>query len=468
MSFQQGLSGLNASSRSLEVIGNNIANANTIGAKSSRAEFSTIYSNSLGGSGDTDVGIGVNLAAVTQNFSQGGIETTGNPLDIAINGEGFFQMQKDNNPVAYTRNGEFHTDKDGYIVNASGYKLIGVPAGGGVPKELQVATSGIDPVATKKTAMEINFDSRGGTTGSPIDPTAPDYSTVTMSTTDAKTYNNATSTTVYDVKGQPVTVSYYFQKVSTDTWNVYATANGKSLFDPAELTTSLRPLATINFPATGSNPIKGDATAVPPAAGTVTSYAWDLVSAGAPATATTVDTGLITLPQVPGVTLATGGTSEPIPLGTVDPATNPAITLDLSASTQFGSGFVVTQMTTDGNARGELLGVTVQSDGTITSKYSNGQTQSSGQIQLASFRNKQGLQPIGANMWASTPSSGTASVNDPGNGLAGALKSGALEQSNIDLTAELVNMMTAQRAYQANAQTIKTEDQVMSTLVNMR
>ncbi len=462
MSFQQGLSGLNASSRNLEVIGHNIANANTIGAKSSRAEFADMYATSFTGGASNTPGIGVNPGYVAQQFTQGSLTTTGVATDMAINGNGFFQVTDGANPPQYTRNGQFKVDKDGYIVNNQGLKLMGYSAntkgeiipGSAVP--IQLPSAGVDPAATTSTTLEANLDSRAAAT------TAAAPAAATMDIQDPKTFNNATSTTVYDVKGQPVTLTYYFQKTSTDTWNVYATANGLSVNDDPTLApaftqpvTALTPIATINFPVNGS---------FPTGTGSVTPYTFAppaTVTAGTP---NAVD-GVFTMPKIPSVPLTTGGFSEAIPDGLVATAN---LTLNLGSMTQNGSSFGVTKADVDGNAPGKLTGITIEPDGIVTSRYSNGKTKPAGQIELATFRNPNGLQPMGGNAWAMTNASGDPVKNVPGEGNLGALQSGALEESNVDLTAELVNMMTAQRVYQANAQTIKTQDQIMSTLVNLR
>jgi flagellar hook protein FlgE len=262
--------------------------------------------------------------------------------------------------------------------------------------------------------MELNLDARAQVTlpaaGAPIDFTDP------------KTYNNATSVTVYDAKGQDVALTYYFQKAATDTWNVYVTANGTPL-----ATTALGPAAstTITFPANGAAP--------------------------------TAPIGTVAL-DIPSVTNAVGAVTVPIP----------AVALNVSGATQFGAQFGVTDLSQDGYAAGQLIGVRFEDDGIITARYSNGQTKPAGQVEIANFRNPQGLQSLGGNAWARTFGSGDAIVGVPGDGNLGALQSGALEESNVDLTAELVNMITAQRVYQANAQTIKTQDQVLQTIVNLR
>ena len=404
MSFQTGLAGLNASSRTLDIIGDNIANANTTGMKSGRVEFGNLVANSLGvGGGGTQGGIGVAVAAVAQQFTQGNITTTGNSLDVAVNGSGFFLLTQTDGSTAYTRDGSFKLDKDGYIktntgANVKGYKtdITGTPISI-TPENLKLPTSA--PIAanvTKNIVAEFNLDARAAVAAS-VTPATP-----------RTTYG--TSMTVYDSQGSTVPVSLYFERAAattTDNWNVYDMATGgASLF-------------TLSFNADG--------------------------------------------------TLASPLTSPTLTIATPS-AVTPSIsaTLDISKVTQYGAAFAVSNLTQDGYAPGELTGLSINESGVITARYSNGQTQFNGQLALADFRNVQGLQPLGGNAWAATFASGESLEGSPGSGRFGAVRAGALEESNVDLTAELVNMMTAQRAYQANAQTIKTQDQVMSTLVNLR
>ncbi len=421
MSFQQGLSGLNSSSKNLEIIGNNVANANTFGAKTSRAEFADMYATAMAGGGGNNIGIGVRVAAVTQQFTQGNLTTTANSLDLAINGAGFFEVLSSDGQTQYSRNGQFQVNKDGFIQNNGGLKLLGYPADNqgviqpGLAVPLQIPTAGIDPNATTEISMEMNLDSRSATT---LPATAP-----AIDFTDAKTYNNATSVTVYDDKGQDVALTYYFQKSATDTWNVYVTANGTPVNvdaagDPAALT-------TITFPSNGGSPTSPTAP----------------VTLNVPATVNAVG----------AATLAISG-----------------IQFDLSGAKQQSASFGVTDLAQDGYAPGQLAGLSIEKTGIVMATYSNGQSKPAGQIELATFRNVQGLKPLGGNLWARTFESGDPVLGTPGQGNLGALQAGALEESNVDLTAELVNMMTAQRIYQANSQTIKTQDQVMQTLVNMR
>lgn len=412
MALQQGLSGLNATSKNLEIIGNNIANANTFGYKTSRAEFSDMYAAALNGAGGNTVGIGVNLAAVAQQFTQGNISVTANSMDLAINGPGFFQVTDGLNPTLYSRNGQFKVDREGFVVNNQGLKLMGFPATGsgviqpGQAVPLQLPTAGIDPAATSRIALEVNLDSRA----------APVAAPGTIDVNDPTTYNNATSVTIYDSKGQDIAMTYYFQKSGNDTWNVFVFANGTAVGTPIELTFD-----------TASGRLTAPAAPVP-------------------------------LP-VPVTTNAAGAQTV---------AFAPPPTLDLRQATQFGAPFGVTDLTQDGYAPGQLSGITIEANGIVMARYSNGQTKPAGQIELATFRNPQGLQPQGGGVWARSFASGDPIVGVPGEGNMGVLQAGALEESNVDITAELVNMITAQRMYQANAQTIKTTDQAMQSLLNLR
>lgn len=394
MSFQQALSGLSAASRNLEVIGNNIANANTIGAKSSRAEFAEVYAASMGATGSAVRPMGVRVATIAQDFSQGNITTTGNDLDLAINGSGFFQVRMTDGTLAYTRNGEFKLDRDGYIVSNSGAQVMGFETDiDGVitnttPGAIQLPAGGtIAPRATTAITAVVNLDART--------PVATATTPLTQTSTTLVTY---------DPQGIEVPVSLYFKKTAANQWEVHASVNS----DPPAV------VGTLDFDANG------------------------VLTTAAPLS--------ITLPA---------------PLtGTYD--------VDFAGSVQLGTAFAVNELQQDGWAPGELNGIKIGSDGVIMARYSNGQQQALATVMLASFRNPQGLTPMGDNMWIESLASGGAVRGAPGESGLGSLASGALEESNVDLTGELVAMMTAQRSYQANAQTVKTIDQVMSTLLNMR
>ncbi|HNT37776.1 MAG TPA: flagellar hook protein FlgE [Rubrivivax sp.] len=448
MSFQQGLSGLNATSKSLEVIGNNIANSGTYGAKASRAEFADVYAASLNGSMATSPGIGTYLSSIAQQFSQGSITATDNPLDLAINGRGFFQVSDGASPTKYTRNGQFKLDRDGYITTNSGLKLLGYEADlgtgqirPGLAVPIKLPTGGIAPQATSKIDMQLNLDATKAV--------IPAIGTIDF--VDAGTYNNATSVTAYDDKGAPVALTYYFRHTSgpsetspsdPDIWEVYVTANGRTVFPAMAADNSApQPMVTLEFDPSG-----GKLAAFTPNAA-ITDSDFDAA------------TGANRLGFAIQVTAPDGNGIVPQPIAIA------SLAFDV---TQFASPFGVTDMKQNGFAAGQLVSIGIEDNGIVTARYSNGQTKSAGQIEIANFRNLQGLQPLGDNLWAYTHASGDPITGVPGEGNLGVLQAAALEESNIDLTGELVNMITAQRAYQANAQTIKTQDQVLQTLVNLR
>jgi flagellar hook protein FlgE len=336
MSFQQGLSGLNASAKNLEVIANNIANAATFGAKSARAEFADVYANAMNGAGSNTIGIGVNLATVAQQFTQGNITTTDNPMDIAINGSGFFQVSDGVNPTMYTRNGQFKLDREGFIVNNQRQMLMGYVAdaqGNVVPgqaRPIQLPTAGIAPRATDAIDMEMNLDARAAVTL----PAAGDR----IDFDDPATYNNATSVTVYDALGQDVALTYYFQKAASDEWNVYVTANGTPI--SADGSGVPLPSTTLQFPSTGGVPLS-------------------------PAGPVAID--------IPATTRPGGGDTRAIA----------GVQLDLTSATQYGATFGVTNLTQTGYAPGQLSGITIEANGIIMARYSNGQSQPAGQRELA-------------------------------------------------------------------------------------
>jgi len=428
MSFQTGLSGLNASSRNLDVIGNNIANANTTGMKASRAEFGNLVASSLGAGSNSGAGIGVAVTTVSQQFSQGNINTTGNNLDVAINGGGFFEITLPDGSSAYTRDGAFKLDKDGYIKTNTGANLMGFPIDPVLGKqpfgELKLPSDAvIKAQQTTSVAVELNLDARAlNATQSTAASKLPDP---------RSTYG--TSLNVYDSQGVASPVNLYFEKTdaATNSWDIYPGIDGI----PAGSTYGS--LGAVKFDSSGN-----------------------IDSA-------TLTNGKFTLP-LPTGTIPSANPNTPVIFpATVAYLADP-ITLDLTNVTQFGSNFAVSSLTQDGYGTGELTSLNIGETGVITARYSNGQTQSAGQITLADFPNVQGLSPLGGNAWSAPYETGTRIQGSPGTGKFGALRSGALEESNVDLTAELVNMMTAQRSYQANAQTIKTQDQIMSTLVNLR
>ena len=405
MSYQQALSGLGAASSDLDVIGNNIANANTVGFKQGAAQFADMYASSMATAVSNQIGIGTRLAEVQQQFSQGTITTTNQALDVAINGNGFYQLSN-NGSIVYSRNGVFHLDNNGNIVNSSGLQLMGYAAdSGGVVNSastvpLTVPTANIAPTATKTITAAFNLNSQDDVkAAADFDPT------------NGNTYNASTSVDAYDSLGGTQKVSVYFTKSSTNTWEAFA-----GYGDPVTQKTDLGP---VTFDASGNM--------------------------------TSGKTFTFTIPNG----------ADPTPGATQ------TLTLDLSGTTQYGAKSGLTNLHQDGNSTGELTGFTVGTDGMLTGNYSNGETKALGQIAIANFNNQNGLQNLGGNVYAQTAASGAAQVSVPGSTNHGTLQGGAVENSNVDLTAELVNLITAQRNYQANAQTIKTQQTVDQTLINL-
>jgi len=403
MSFQHGLSGLSAAARNLDVIGNNVANANTIGAKASRAEFADMYANSLTGLSAASTGIGVAVSSIAQQFTQGDIVSTQNPLDMAINGRGFFRVAM-GGAVQFSRNGQFRMDKDGFIVTAQGARLTGYPVddtgrtSDGTPSELRISTADIPPLPTAAARAQLNLDAREQVLTAAFDSSNPD------------TYHSAMSMSVFDSLGRDHQVTLYFRKTAGNAWEVRASANGTD--------------------------VPGIATAL-----------------------TFTTGGAVATPAEPF--------NLTIPVG-ADAGNNLTFQMDLTAATQYGASFATTEISQNGYGTGRLSGFTADDSGMLIGRYSNGQTRPQGQIVLANFINPQGLVPLGNNSWVEGAAAGQATLGAPGSGILGSLEAGALENSNVDLTSELVNMITAQRFYQANAQTIRTHDQILQTIVNLR
>lgn len=412
MGFQQGLSGLNSASSQLSTIGNNVANASTVGFKSSRTEFKDLFSTSFYGVASTSSGIGSQVGAVSQSMTAGNITPTGRSLDLAINNNGFFVVRQNTSSgvgsLAYTRNGQFQVDSSGYVVNGAD-RLQGWMANNGVISQgpvgdIQLQTNIIAPAQTTKVTMGVNLDSRLST------PTV-----TTFSPTNSASYNWSNAAQVYDSLGNQHNVTLYYIKGTPTTsgtpWTVQAYVDGNPATAPNTY--------TMNYDTSGN--------------------------------LTNTTPFSITFSPTP-----VNGSSAPV-----------TFTLDYKGSTQVAQTSGTPTQTVDGYAPGTLSSINIDSTGKILASFSNGQNKTIGQIALATFTNQQGLQNMGGNRWAETLSSGVAAFNAPGSGNAGTLQSQALEDSNVDLTAELVNMITAQRFYQANAQTIKTEDTLMQTIINL-
>jgi flagellar hook protein FlgE len=509
MGYQQGLSGLSAASSDLDVIGNNIANADTVGFKSGTAVFADMYANSVATAVNNQIGIGTQLAAVQQQFSQGTINTTGTALDVAINGNGFYQMSN-NGTLTYSRNGVFQLNSTGQIVNSQGLQLMGYAANSsGIINSAQtvpltVPTTNIAPTATTAITAQLNLNAQdalmlgtpnvnmtnagaltsGGATittasagtnndtyvinfSSPTQYTVNDQTAgtttavqtytagtaitlgngqsvtlsgtaaagnsvtvtpnpTTFSASNSATYNYSTSVQAYDSLGGSQTVNMYFAKTASGTWNVYAGVAGGTISQIAQATFS-------------SN-------------GTLSNIQQATVGAG----------GVVTLSAA-----ATPGTVNLTIPNTDGSGTPQTMTLNLTGTTQYGSTDGTNNLSQNGFAAGQLTNFSVGTNGVLTGNYSNGQTAALGQIVLANFNNPNGLVDLGNNEYQQTAQSGVAQISVPGSTNHGTLQGGAVEDSNVNLTNELVNLITAQRNYQANAQTIKTQQTVDQTLINL-
>ena len=417
MSFNTSITGLNAAQKDLDVTSNNIANANSTGFKQSRAQFGDIYAVSAYGNSKTATGQGVLTEAVQQQFTQGSLQFTNNSLDLAISGQGFFAFQPtiDSQQSVYSRAGALGVNKDGFIVNASGQYLKALPvtANGSLkstslasasPIQLPVAAGA--PVATTTVTQSFNL---------PASATAPTVAfDPTQATPDPASYTQANSQQVYDSLGNTHTLtSYYVKTANPNEWNVYYQVDTQ--------TPSQGP-STLTFDANGQLPTT-------PAPFTVT------------ATAASLGTGAAPL----SVSVQT-----------------------LGDATQYNAPFNMAAQSQNGNTTGQLTGISVGSNGLIQASYTNGQNVALGMVALVSFSDPQALKQVGNNSWAQTVDSGNPIVGQPGTGSLGAIQGGALEQSNVDLTQQLVNLITAQRNFQANAQAIQTDKTATDAVMNIR
>ncbi|MCQ3001451.1 flagellar hook protein FlgE [Pseudomonas sp. ICMP 561] len=445
MSFNTGLSGLYAANKSLDVAGNNIANVATNGFKSSRVEFADQYAQSIRGtSGNTNVGSGVRTAAVSQQFTQGTLTTgTANSLDLAINGNGFF-MISNNGEKLYTRAGAFHTDKDGYVVNSSGMNLQGynVDANGnvvtGVSQNLRVDSSNLAPNPTSSITLASNMNSTATIpTVTPFDPS------------NTASYNFPISTAIYDSQGNEHTLDQYFAKSGTNTWTMYSLIDGRSISDPtnADLATATTPDQTVlSFDSAGAlitNPLPTSTANV-----VVNADATFQISNWNPA----YNAGTATVPNWVdnGAAAAVGG-----------------VQLNMLSTTQTASVSGAITKSQNGYATGQISSMSVDATGNLFASYTNGQSKVIGQVSLTNFANVQGLSPAGGTNWRETFASGVPVTGAPQSGTLGDISGQALEDSNVDLTMELVNLIKAQSNYQANAKTISTQSTIMQTTIQM-
>ncbi len=406
MAFNIALSGLNAASADLEVTANNIANTGTTGFKGSRAQFAELFSAAGPNLSATQIGSGVRLTNVAQQFTAGSVETTGNSLDFAISGDGFFTLH-DSKGYSYTRAGAFQKDPNGFVTNANGQRLQVFPATANgtfdtsTMTDLQLVTSQNAAKATGNVQMALNLPSDATPPATAFDPL-----------NDPTSYNQSTPFTAYDSLGAAHNgVVYFVKDPAANVWNAHLYVDGASTGASQQLT----------FNSSGA--------LVAPANGKL---------------------------AFPAVSVSPG--ADPMQL-----------TLDLSKATQFGNAYAASAINPDGYPTGILSSIDVSREGVVQAKYSNGQTTSLGQLAMAQFSNEQGLRQLDNTNWSASYDSGTPVMGAAGNGTFGSVQAGALEASNTaDLTAQLVNMIKAQRNYQANAQVISTDNQLTQTIINIR
>ncbi|WDE00471.1 flagellar hook protein FlgE [Thalassomonas actiniarum] len=463
MSFNVALSGLNAAQKDLDVTSNNIANVNTTGFKESRAEFVDVYASSLLASGKTKVGDGVLTSEVAQQFSQGSVQFTTNALDLAITGNGFFATVPtlDSVDKSYTRAGEFKLNDSNFIVNSAGEFLLGFPVNAdgssasvslSTAEPIQIPTSSGAPTKTSEVDIKMNLPA-GDAIAGPI---------AEFDHTDPLTYNHSTSVTIYDSLGDSHVMTYYFVKetptATENPWMMFAAVDGQ--------------LVDIDD---GSG------------AGAV---AEGRVGGGTPATVPTVNGARLYfdpsgdfIRQEPDLTeggivteaLATDSSGNPLLVNGSDTTQTIEIDFNIDGTgpnanepTQFASNFEVTALEQDGLAVGRLTGIEIDSDGLVLAKYSNGTSTPLQRIGLVNFANEQGLTQVGGTSWKESVASGEGLAGEAGSGTFGTINSQALEQSNVNLTTELIDLISAQRNFQANSRALEVDNQLNQTILQIR
>lgn len=402
MAFRIAISGLDAAQAALNVAGNNIANAGTTGFKVSRAQFADVFATSTVGAASDAVGQGVRLSSVAQQFTQGNIALTNKPLDLAIAGEGFFVLEDTAGARSFSRSGAFGVDKDGFVVNDTAHRVIGFQAVNGavtgVEGPLRISTANISPRATSTLTAGVNLDSTATPPTAAFDPAVP------------ASFNDSTTTSVFDSLGVEHLASLFFRKTDVNEWETHLRIDG----DNTQTTTP----ATLEFDSSGQ----------------------------------------LTTPM-------------PVNYGAFTPTNGAApftVDFDFSESTQFESTFAVNFLSQDGFRSGRLIGLDIDDSGLALARFSNGQAKAQGQVALANFSNPEGLTAVGDTTWTESSASGPPLVGAPGTASLGLLNGGGLEESNTDLAEQLVNVIIAQRNFQANAQMIQAEDEITQTIINIR
>lgn len=426
------LSGLFAAQKDLSTTSNNIANANTVGFKESRAEFSDVYSSSIFSNPKTTVGGGVQTAMISQQFHEGSTRYTNNPLDLRVNGKGFFAVSNgmDYKDVSLTRAGEFKLNKDNYIVNSAGQylRVLPVDAKGQASSvslqassPVQVPTEAGTPSASTKLDIGVNLPAnQTAVTKTPFDFDDPD------------TYSKSTSTSIYDSLGNSYSMTTYFAKTADNTWEAYTTVTDKDGNEKA--------LDIDGGEASGGTGQKG--------------VKLEFNSDGSLKTQTPANPKTVSMAAA-GINLNGADTSQ-----TLD------ITFD--KPTQYASDFNVRKINENGVVVGRLTKVDISPDGLLVANYSNGKSEYLGKVMLVTVPNEQGLTQIGGTQWRATPDSGAMLIGEPGKGSNGKIMSGALEESNTNMTIELVDLISAQRNFQANSRALEIDQGLQQTILQIR
>ncbi len=466
MGFSQALSGLSAQDENLKIISNNIANSQTVGFKSSKASFADVFAGA-----NSRVGLGTSIAAVRQDFASGDLENTGRNLDLAVAGDGFYRLEKPTGEIVFSRNGQFSQDADGFLVNANGMRLTGYGLSdvndpfseviaGGAPQAIQIPGNDIPASATTEASATFNFDA----SVDPADASLLQRATVTNGqvedgepVTQEVPYHFASSFTTYDSLGNERVVTTYFRKTEANTWEAHVALDGE--IEGFQL-------AQQDFPD-GNVPDDHDFNQVVNWGNNAFQVSFD--GNGQMLMNDQGETDSIIALNNDGGEIGGAPTSAATLEfeGLAGGADDLEFEFDLLGSTQFNNNSVQNSLTQNGYTSGTLVGIEVLDDGTVMRNYTNEQTREAGQIVLGTFANMEGLQPEGDNGWRATNESGEPVLGIAGTGMFGTIASGVLENSNVDLARELVNMIVAQRAYQANSSSIGTRDELLQTVINL-
>ena len=483
MGFSQGISGLNASQSKLDVTGNNIANSQTTGFKKENVRFQDVYARASG-----SAGLGVATADTRQDFSAGTISQTGNNLDMGIEGGGFFRLEGENGSTVFSRDGSFNRTADGRLVNATGSALTGYNVdnfnspttqasvnAGGIPETLQIPTEGLNARATTQANLPVSLNA--GETAKPD---------VAFDASDNTTFDYSTPNTIYDSLGNSHSLNTYFTKTGENQWRV----NGQmTLGDDATLPKAVpgtgdeagtlagnqQALGQLRSASNGSYDIDINGTSYTATVANATDNGNGEFTGGSVTYTQNVQPIDLSFGSSGNLLSATGvntgagqnATEVPFSLNPQNGAAPINFDFDFAGSNQTAQAFASGNPSQDGYASGALTALSVESNGMIRGSYDNGQQIDLAQASLASFANNQGLTNVGGNNWRATEESGQPALGTAGTGVLGTIRGGSLEESNVEISDELVDMIVSQRQYQANAQTITTQSEVLQTAVNL-